>query len=64
VEKRNPEIVVPRPTNIAAFIKAFFCLGVYPKYFRNILLRTGLFNRLRRVVLRGTPEVSADDVET
>ena len=37
---RDPEIAVPRPPNIKATIMAFFNLGVYPKYFRRILLHS------------------------
>jgi Na+-transporting NADH:ubiquinone oxidoreductase subunit F len=37
---RDPEIAVPRPPNIRAIILSFFCLGVYPKYFKRILLHS------------------------
>jgi fatty acid desaturase len=37
---RDPEIAVPRPPDVAAFIKGFFGLGVYPKYFKRILLHS------------------------
>jgi len=35
---RDPEIAVPRPPDIKALLMAFFNLGVYPKYFRHIIL--------------------------
>lgn len=35
---RDPEIAVPRPPDIKAIVMAFFNLGVYPKYFKHILL--------------------------
>ena len=34
---RDPEIAVPRPTDVKAVIMAFFNLGVYPKYFPRIV---------------------------
>jgi Na+-transporting NADH:ubiquinone oxidoreductase subunit F len=37
---RDPEIAVPRPPDVKAIVKAFFSLGVYPKYFRRILLHS------------------------
>ncbi len=37
---RDPEIAVPRPPDLKAIIMAFFDLGVYPKYFRHILLHS------------------------
>ena len=37
---RDPEIAVPRPANLIAILKAFFALGVYPKYFKRILLHS------------------------
>ncbi len=37
---RDPEIAVPRPPDIKALILGFFNLGVYPKYFKNILLHS------------------------
>jgi MocE subfamily Rieske [2Fe-2S] domain protein len=37
---RDPEIAVPRPPNIRAIILSFFNLGVYPKYFKHILLHS------------------------
>jgi len=37
---RDPEIAVPRPPDVKAIIMAFFNLGVYPKYFRRILLHS------------------------
>jgi len=37
---RDPEIAVPRPPDLKALIMAFFDLGVYPKYFRHILLHS------------------------
>jgi Na+-transporting NADH:ubiquinone oxidoreductase subunit F len=35
---RDPEIAVPRPPDVRTIVKAFFNLGVYPKYFRRVLL--------------------------
>jgi Na+-transporting NADH:ubiquinone oxidoreductase subunit F len=35
---RDPEIAVPRPPNIRALILSFFNVGVYPAYFRNVML--------------------------
>ena len=35
---RDPEIAVPRPPEVKKIVMAFFNLGVYPKYFRHILL--------------------------
>ena len=35
---RDPEILVPRPPDIAGIIKAFFHLPVYPNYFKHILM--------------------------
>lgn len=37
---RDPEIAVPRPPDIKAILMSFFSLGVYPKYFRHILLHS------------------------
>jgi len=37
---RDPEIAVPRPTDIKALVMGFFNIGVYPKYFKNILLHS------------------------
>lgn len=37
---RDPEIAVPRPPDIKGLILAFFNLGVYPKYFKRILLHS------------------------
>lgn len=37
---RDPEIAVPRPPDIKAILMGFFNLGVYPKYFRHILLHS------------------------
>jgi len=37
---RDPEIAVPRPPDIRALVMGFFNLGVYPKYFKNILLHS------------------------
>lgn len=37
---RDPEIAVPRPPDVKAIIKGFFALGVYPKYFKRILLHS------------------------
>lgn len=34
---RDPEIAVPRPTDVKAVAMAFFNLGVYPKYFPQIV---------------------------
>lgn len=33
---RDPEIAVPRPTDVLAFVKAFFALGAYWKYFTHV----------------------------
>lgn len=38
---RDPEISVPRPPNPIAILKAFFGLGVYPKYFKRIFIHAG-----------------------
>ena len=35
---RDPEIAVPRPPNIKNFILSFVNYGVYPKYFKHIVL--------------------------
>jgi MocE subfamily Rieske [2Fe-2S] domain protein len=35
---RDPEIAVPRPPDVKAIIMGFFNLGVYPKYFKHIVL--------------------------
>lgn len=35
---RDPEIAVPRPPDVKGLIMAFFNLGVYPKYFKHIVL--------------------------
>ena len=37
---RDPEIAVPRPPDLKEFVKAFFNLHVYPKYFMRILLHS------------------------
>ncbi|MEI6491487.1 MAG: NADH:ubiquinone reductase (Na(+)-transporting) subunit F [Verrucomicrobiota bacterium] len=37
---RDPEIAVPRPPDIKALIMGFFNLGVYPKYFKHIVLHS------------------------
>ena len=37
---RDPEIAIPRPPNLAAIIKGFFNLHVYPKYFRRIVFHS------------------------
>jgi Na+-transporting NADH:ubiquinone oxidoreductase subunit F len=37
---RDPEIAVPRPPDIRAMIMSFFSLGVYPKYFKHIVLHS------------------------
>jgi MocE subfamily Rieske [2Fe-2S] domain protein len=37
---RDPEIAVPRPPNIGTIILSFFNLGVYPKYFKHILMHS------------------------
>lgn len=37
---RDPEIAVPRPPDIKALIMGFFNLGVYPKYFKHILIHS------------------------
>lgn len=34
---RDPEIAVPRPPDLKGIVMAFFNLGVYPKYFKQIL---------------------------
>ncbi|MEO5713469.1 MAG: fatty acid desaturase, partial [Luteolibacter sp.] len=35
---RDHEIVVPRPSNIKGLVMGLFALGVYPSYFRNVLM--------------------------
>ncbi len=35
---RDPEIAVPRPPDIKGIVMGFFNIGVYPKYFRHIIL--------------------------
>ena len=35
---RDPEIAVPRPPNLKGLFMGLFNLGVYPKYFRHIIL--------------------------
>ncbi len=35
---RDPEIAVPRPPDIKAIMMGFFNLGVYPKYFKHLLI--------------------------
>jgi Na+-transporting NADH:ubiquinone oxidoreductase subunit F len=37
---RDPEIAVPRPPNIPGIIRSFFNLGVYPIYFRRIIMHS------------------------
>jgi Na+-transporting NADH:ubiquinone oxidoreductase subunit F len=37
---RDPEIAVPRPPILTTIVKTFFNLGVYPKYFRQIVLHS------------------------
>ncbi len=37
---RDPEIAVPRPPDVKAIVMGFFNLGVYPRYFKHILLHT------------------------
>ena len=37
---RDPEIAVPRPPDLRAFVMSFFNLKVYPKYFKLILLHS------------------------
>lgn len=37
---RDPEIAVPRPPNIPSILLSFFNLGVYPKYFKHIMLHS------------------------
>src|SRR5215468_6133790 len=37
---RDPEIAVPRPADIPRVIGSFFNLGVYPVYFRRIILHS------------------------
>jgi len=37
---RDPEIAVPRPPDIKALILGFFNLGVYPKYFKHVLIHS------------------------
>ena len=37
---RDPEIAVPRPPDVKTIIMSFFNLGVYPKYFKHILLHS------------------------
>jgi Na+-transporting NADH:ubiquinone oxidoreductase subunit F len=35
---RDPEIAVPRPPDLKAIAMSFFHLGVYPKYFKHLLI--------------------------
>ncbi len=35
---RDPEIAVPRPPDIKAIVMGFFNLGVYPKYFKHLVI--------------------------
>ena len=37
---RDPEIAAPRPTDVKKLIMSFFNLGVYPRYFRSIVLHS------------------------
>lgn len=37
---RDPEIAVPRPPNLVTLLLSFFNLGVYPKYFKHIVLHS------------------------
>jgi Na+-transporting NADH:ubiquinone oxidoreductase subunit F len=37
---RDPEIAVPRPPDIAAIIRNLFNIGVYPVYFRRIIMHS------------------------
>jgi Na(+)-translocating NADH:ubiquinone oxidoreductase F subunit len=37
---RDPEIAVPRPPSIATIVSSFFCLSVYPRYFRHLILHS------------------------
>jgi MocE subfamily Rieske [2Fe-2S] domain protein len=41
---RDPEIAVPRPTDIWAVIRTFFCIGSYQSYFRKVVPHA--FNRM------------------
>ncbi|MEO6923353.1 MAG: fatty acid desaturase [Bryocella sp.] len=44
---RDPEIAVPRPTNILNVIRTFFCIGAYKAYFSTLIPHA--FNRMTRV---------------
>jgi Na+-transporting NADH:ubiquinone oxidoreductase subunit F len=44
---RDPEIAVPRPTNIWSVIRAFLCVGAYKSYWRTIVPHA--FNRMTAV---------------
>ena len=41
---RDPEIAVPRPTDIGSVVRAFFCIGAYKSYWRTVLPHA--FNRM------------------
>ncbi|MBS1815057.1 MAG: NADH:ubiquinone reductase (Na(+)-transporting) subunit F [Acidobacteria bacterium] len=34
---RDPEIAVPRPTNVSKFIQTFFCIPAYTAYFKTLI---------------------------
>ncbi len=51
---RDPEIAVPRPPDVIGIIKGFFALGVYPKYFKRIVLHS--FGRMCEDELTFIPE--------
>ncbi|MDA7888912.1 fatty acid desaturase, partial [Akkermansiaceae bacterium] len=37
---RDPEIASPRPPDIAGIVMAFFALGAYPAYFKNLVVHS------------------------
>src|SRR5246127_4740892 len=52
---RDPEIAVPRPADIPRLIGLFFNLGVYPNYFRHIVLHS--FGRMTEEEKTFIPEM-------
>jgi len=52
---RDPEIAVPRPPNLRAILLSFFNLGVYPNYFKHIVLHS--FGRMAAAEKTFVPEM-------
>lgn len=52
---RDPEIAVPRPTDVPALLMSFFNLSVYPRYFTHIVLHS--FGRIPSEEKSFIPEI-------